>query len=99
LGPRKALAARRSRRALDSARVLEDVVQGQLSLVARLPQDSRQRAAEHLSELVMLAQTYRHYARGWIGRAELDRRARESADRLVLLRRPSAEHVHLTEPE
>lgn len=75
------------RKALDSAKVLDDVVESQLALLARLPEEGRQRAADHLAELVLLAQAYRHYAKGWIPRRELDRRARAAADRLVLIRR------------
>ncbi|MFC7618450.1 hypothetical protein ACFQV2_38995 [Actinokineospora soli] len=91
--------ARRARRALESARVLDDVVESQLALVARLPEPSRQRAAEHLAEMVLLAQAYRHYAQGWITRRALERRARDAAAKMALMRRPSPIHVHLTEPD
>ncbi|MGW5050839.1 hypothetical protein [Actinokineospora sp. NPDC004072] len=91
--------ARRARRALASARVLDDVVESQLALVARLPEPGRARAAEHLAEMVLLAQAYRHYAQGWIDRRELDRRARATADKLVLMRDPNPIRVHLTEPD
>ncbi|GGS18723.1 MULTISPECIES: hypothetical protein [Actinokineospora] len=91
--------ARRARQALAAARVLDDVVESQLALVARLPEEARKRAAEHLAEMVLLAQAYRHYAQGWIDRRELDRRARAAADKLVLMRRPNPIRVHLTEPD
>ncbi|MFC5285491.1 hypothetical protein ACFPM7_00350 [Actinokineospora guangxiensis] len=91
--------ARRGKRALESAQVLDDVVESQLALVARLPEESRVRAAEHLAEMVLLAQAYRHYAQGWITRRELDRRGREAAEKLTLMRRPSPIRVHLTEPD
>lgn len=92
-------ATRRAKRAMESARVLDDVVESQLALVARLPEESRGRAAEHLAEMVLLAQSYRHYAQGWITRRELDRRARETAAKMALLRRPGPIRVHLTEPD
>lgn len=91
--------ARRVTRALESAQVLDDVVESQLALVARLPEESRGRAAEHLAEMVLLAQAYRHYAQGWITRRELDHRARDAAEKLTLMRRPSPMRVHLTEPD
>ena len=72
--------SRRVKRALDSARVLDEVVANQLALVSRLPEDGRRRAADFLAELVMLAQAYRHYAAGWISRRELERRGSRSCN-------------------
>lgn len=71
---------------MDSARVIDEVVNNQLMLVSRLPEDGRRRAADFLAELVMLAQSYRHYAAGWIGRRELENRAMETMRRLSVLR-------------
>ena len=78
--------SRRARRALDSARVIDEVVNNQLMLVSRLPEEGRRRAADFLAELVMLAQSYRHYALGWITRRELERRGLETMRRLSALR-------------
>lgn len=90
--PSRAPGGRRARRALDSARVIDEVVNDQLLLVARLPEENRRRAADFLAELVMLAQAYRHYAAGWIGRRELERRGQHTMRRLATIRqrRPSA---------
>jgi hypothetical protein len=71
---------------MDSARVIDEVVNNQLMLVSRLPEDGRRRAADFLAELVMLAQSYRHYAAGWINRRELESRAMETMQRLSALR-------------
>jgi hypothetical protein len=83
---------RRVKRALDSARVLDEVVANQLSLVSRLPEDGRRRAADFLAELVMLATAYRHFAAGWISRRELERRGQHTMRRLAVIRqrRPSS---------
>jgi hypothetical protein len=81
---------RSARRALDSARVLDQVVENQLPLVARLPEGgSRVRAADFLAELVLLSQAYRHHAAGWITRRELDRRGVTTMRRLSVIRRRS----------
>lgn len=87
----------RARRALETARVIEDVVERQLRLLPLLPERSRPRAADHLAELVLLAGDYRHYARGWIDKRELVRRGRETVDRLALLRASRSESAHLTD--
>lgn len=79
---------RRAKRALRSAQVLDEVVEAQLALVSRLPEDSRRRAADYLAELVMLAQSYRHFAAGWITRKELEKRGAATMQRLSELRRP-----------
>jgi hypothetical protein len=88
---------RRARRALDSARVIDEVVNGQLALVARLPEDSRRRASDFLAELVMLAQAYRHYAAGWIDRRELERRGLCTMQRLAEIRRRRPSEAQFTE--
>lgn len=80
--------SRSARRALDSARVLDQVVEHQLPLVARLPDGgSRVRAADFLAELVLLSQAYRHHAAGWISRRELERRGLFTMQRLSVIRR------------
>jgi hypothetical protein len=82
--------SRSARRALDSARVLDQVVENQLPLVARLPEGgSRVRAADFLAELVLLSQAYRHHAAGWITRRELERRGHLAMRRLSYIRRRS----------
>lgn len=63
-------------RALVSARLLDEVVDAQLDALPLLPPESRSRQADHLAELVQLGQSYRHYARGWMSRRELQRRCR-----------------------
>ncbi len=55
--------------------MLDDLVDAQLPLLVGLDEASRLRAADRLADLVVLAQHYRHYGQGWIGRRELDRRA------------------------
>jgi hypothetical protein len=82
--------SRRARRALDSARVLDEVVANQLALVSRLPEEGRRRAADFLAELVMLAQAYRHYAAGWITRRELEQRGLTTMERLAVIRQRRA---------
>jgi hypothetical protein len=82
--------SRSARRALDSARVLDKVVENQLPLVARLPEGgSRVRAADFLAELVLLSQAYRHHAAGWITRRELERRGHLAMQRLSYIRQRS----------
>ncbi|MBV9845652.1 MAG: hypothetical protein JOZ47_11325 [Kutzneria sp.] len=76
----------RARRALRTARILDDVVNNQLPLITALPEARRRRSADYLAELVMLAQTYRHYAAGWIDRQELERRGTVALARLSELR-------------
>jgi hypothetical protein len=83
--------SRSARRALDSARILDQVVENQLPLVARLPEGgSRVRAADFLAELVLLSQAYRHHAAGWITRRELERRGNRTMRRLDHIRRHSS---------
>jgi hypothetical protein len=84
----------RTRRALRTAQLLDEVVDSQLPLLTALPEDRRRRSADYLAELVMLSQAYRHYASGWIDRRELDRRGHGVLDRLGELRaQPSAAQV------
>jgi len=82
---------RHARRALESARILDHVVNSHLALVSRLSEDARRRAADFLAELVMLAESYRHYAAGWISRRELDRRGAHTMRRLAAIRRRRGE--------
>lgn len=104
-GPMKIARARRTqsrlswraRRALRSAKVLDDVVDSQLELIPHLPAGARRESADYLAELVLLGQAYRHYAIGWISRRDLDRRGRETLKRLEAFKRPSAQQ--LTERE
>lgn len=63
-------------RAAATAELLDRLVDSDLVLVRALPVDQREQAAGRLLELVLLAQSYRHYAAGWIGRRQLYRRAR-----------------------
>lgn len=91
--------SRSARRALDSARILDQVVEHQLPLVARLPEGgSRVRAADFLAELVLLSQAYRHHAAGWITRRELEKRGNQAMRRLSHIRRRSPmTYTHFTE--
>ncbi|MEV0082442.1 hypothetical protein [Saccharopolyspora sp. NPDC050642] len=68
--------------ALCAAQVLDEVVDSQAGSLPRLPEDLRRRHADHLAELVLLAQAYRHYAAGWITRQELERCGRIAVQRL-----------------
>ena len=90
---------RRARRALDSARVLDEVVANQLTLLSRLPEDGRRRAADFLAELVMLAQAYRHYAAGWISRGELERRGLNAMRNLAAIRARKHSAAQFTEQD
>ncbi|GAA2821499.1 hypothetical protein GCM10010470_65960 [Saccharopolyspora taberi] len=78
----------RTRRALRSAAVLDEVVDSQVGMVPGLPPELRKRSADHLAELVLLAQSYRHYAAGWIDRRELEHRACAALDRMESRRGP-----------
>ncbi|GAB1511975.1 hypothetical protein [Actinophytocola sp. KF-1] len=93
--------SRRARRALASARVLDQVVENQLPLVARLPEGrSRTRAADFLAELVLLSQAYRHHAEGWITRRELERRGHATMRKLSRIReRSPLSHTQFTEQD
>ncbi|GAA2665726.1 MULTISPECIES: hypothetical protein [Actinosynnema] len=69
---------RRAKRALDAARMLDEVVDTQLPLLASFDEERRRRSADYLAELVKLAQDYRYFANGWIDARELDRRGQEA---------------------
>jgi hypothetical protein len=71
---------------LRSARLLDEVVDSQLPLLAALSERQRRRSADYLAELVTLAQAYRHYAGGWIDRRELERRGRLALERIEMMR-------------
>jgi hypothetical protein len=82
--------SRSARRALDSARIIDKVVENQLPLLARLPEGrSKTRAADFLAELVLLSQAYRHHAAGWITRRELERRGQSAMARMSHIRQRS----------
>ena len=87
----------RRRRALRSAQLLDDVVDAQAGTLPELPEDMRRSGADHLAELVMLAQAYRAYAAGHLSHKELRRRGWSAVDRLESIRRPRMEQ--LTERE
>lgn len=87
----------RHRKALHSARVLDDVVDTEVGLVPELSGSARQRAVDHLAELVLLSQAYRQYAAGWISRRELTRRGRDALGQLQTMQTPTAQQ--LTERE
>ncbi|WP_228122463.1 hypothetical protein [Saccharothrix syringae] len=80
---------RRTRRALRAARMIDEVVDTQLPLLAAFDEQRRRRSADYLAELVKLAQDYRCFANGWIDAAELDRRGRRAVTELTRLRTSS----------
>jgi hypothetical protein len=73
----------RRARALRCAQVLDEVVNAQVELLPHLPVEIRQRSADHLAELVLLGQAYRHFAAGWISRRELEHRGEAALVRLA----------------
>jgi hypothetical protein len=77
--------------------MLDDVVDAQVALLPQLSDETRRQSAEYLAELVMLAQSYRHFAFGWISRRELERRGSETVRRLEAIRPLTLEQ--LTERE
>lgn len=77
---------RRSRMACETAAVLDRVIEAELEFLRRVPVQLRAQPAEVLAVLVMLAQDYRYYARGWIGRRELRRRSERALADLGSLR-------------
>lgn len=79
------LRGRSLRKAAMTADLLDRIVDRDLVLVRAMPMHLRARPAEKLANLVMLAQTYRHYATGWISRRELQRRRRLIFDELTVL--------------
>lgn len=76
----------RRRRALRAARMLDEVVDTQLPFLARFDEQRRRRSAEHLAELVKLAQDYRCFANGWIDAKELERRGQDAMAAMDRLR-------------
>jgi hypothetical protein len=86
IGTRLGMGRWRARRALRSARLLDEVVDSQLSLLVGFDEERRRRSADYLAELVKLAQDYRYYANGWIDSRELDRRGQLAMQRLGELR-------------
>ncbi|EWC58328.1 hypothetical protein UO65_6394 [Actinokineospora spheciospongiae] len=87
----------RQRRALATASSIERLVGDRVGQVRDLPEDARGRHADHMAELVLLAQAYRHFGRGWISKRELDRRAAAATRELTRLRRAAAPAAHLTD--
>jgi hypothetical protein len=75
--------SRSLRQAAATAQLLDRIVDRDLELVRALPVHERARPVEKLVALVMLAQAYRYYAAGWIGRRELRRRSRATFDQLT----------------
>lgn len=94
---RRQWSQRRAKQALESARVLDEVVAAQLRLVSKLDDAARRRAADYLAELVLLAQAHRHFAAGWIGRRELDERGERAMRTLAELRQNQTRLAQLTE--
>lgn len=88
LAPRRSLLGlrRRTRIARDTAEFLDRLVDAELEFLRRLPVHLRSRPAEALAVLVILAQDYRHYVLGWIGRKELRRRSERALAELDALR-------------
>ena len=84
---------RRAKRALRSARMLDEVVDTQLPLLASFDEQRRRRSADYLAELVKLAQDYRYYANGWIDARELERRGRSAMSVLTRLREDPSHHA------
>jgi len=83
--------SRRARRALDSARLLDQMVADHMPLMARLSDEaSRHRTADFLAEIVLLSQAYRHHAAGWISRREFERRGEGHLSRIAVIRRRSS---------
>ena len=88
---------RRGRTARLEAEFLDRLVDAELEFLRQLPAPLREGPAEALTVLVMLAQDYRYYARGWINRRELRHRAERALTDLDVLRRvPGAEPLPAT---
>lgn len=75
-GPNRQQAAR-------TAVALSRIVDRNLELVRGLPLDRRGYHVDRLAAIVLLAQAYRHFANGWIGRRELRRRIQAQLDELA----------------
>ncbi len=86
VGTRRWRTKRALKAALKAARMLDEVVDTQLPLLASFDEDRRRRSADYLAELVKLAQDYRYFAHGWIDAKELDRRGHAAMARLGRLR-------------
>lgn len=71
------------RQAARAAVALSRIVDRDLVLVRAMPLERRARQADRLAAIVLLAQAYRHFANGWIGRRELRRRLRSGQDELI----------------
>ena len=71
------------RQAARTAEVLGRIVDRDLELVRAMPAARRARQVDRLAAIVRLAQAYRHFANGWIGRRELRRRLRARTAELV----------------
>lgn len=89
----------RARKALQAAGMLDEIVDSQLPLLAGLSEAGRRRSASYLAELVMLGQAYRHYAAGWINRAELEQRSHRTVRRLNNYRHRHPSTAQFTELE
>lgn len=86
-----------ARRAVKAARMLDEVVDTQLPLLASFDERRRRRSADYLAELVKLAQDYRYYANGWIDAGELERRGRSAMAELTRLRGEDSSARAITE--
>jgi hypothetical protein len=84
---------------MEAAVMLDEIVDSQLPLLAGLSEAGRRRSASYLAELVMLAQAYRHYAAGWIDRAELEQRSHRTVRRLNNFRHRHPSTAQFTELE
>jgi hypothetical protein len=66
------------------AMALDLIVDRDLELISAMPQHRSgqlaQRHSSRLAAIVMLAQAYRHFSRGWIGRSQLRCRCRAALD-------------------
>ncbi|WP_235926158.1 hypothetical protein [Actinokineospora pegani] len=87
----------RRHRALATAAAIERLVDDRVAAVHGLPEESRGRHADHLAELVFLAEAYRAFGKGWLGKRELDRRAAAASRRLNALRVPMPTGAPLTD--
>lgn len=82
-----------NRRARSAAQLLDDVVDAQLESLPQMSPNARRRSAEHLAQLVMLAQDYRYFAAGWISDRELRSRANATLTRIELIRTRPVEQL------
>ncbi|WP_424183666.1 hypothetical protein ACOBQX_16960 [Actinokineospora sp. G85] len=89
----------RRHRALATAIAIERLVDDRVAAVLSLPEESRGRHADHLAELVFLAEAHRAYGKGWLSKRELDRRSAATSRRLHALRVPMPSGAPLTDRE